>query len=412
LPAIAGVGSLAKPAGVVLAFAWLVALLSRRAAPFLPRDRPVLAFLAGALLVWVAASALWAENSGEALTSFTRLLQVVILFLIIYSAIRSSRDIRVLGWAFLIGAFATAVYSLATSSYNFGGRLAGLFDSNFFAAQLVAAMIIAGFMIAATRGASSRLLLIVMIITFAVAFVLTQSRGGLVALGVALLVSVVYAGRHRRHAIVIALAVAALGVSYYGFVATLDVRERITDFSAEGSAGRADEWSVALQMFEDHPVLGVGIGNYPVIEPRYASRDIDLLRPQYIIDNRLEAHNTYLQIVSEVGVVGFALFISIVFTSLFAAFRAVRVFEFLGNTADEAVARGFVVATVGLLVAYTFLSALYEKQLWLLLGILLATNFVAHRREGPLPSEISGGMRLIPVRFYDDYVPSTLGGRT
>lgn len=405
LPAAAGVITIAKPAGFVLAFSWLLVVLrDRDEVPFLPRDRPALAFLTGAFLVWAGASVLWAEDADAARADVTRLVQVVVLFVIAYSAIRTSRDLRVLAWAFMTGAFVTAVYSIATGSYTETGRLAGIFDPNFFAVQLVASTAIASFMIGATRRASVRTLLVALILTYSTAFALTQSRGGMVGLAAALLASILYAGRHRRHAVVAACMVVAVAVGYFGFVAALDVRERITDFSSQASSGRADEWRIAFEMVRDEPLLGVGLGNYTVVEPAYAARNIDILQPQYVVHNRLEAHSTYLQVVSELGVIGLALFIALVLAAVAAAVRAIQLFELFDDAPGEALVRGVVVATVGLLVGYAFLSALFEKPLWLLLGILVATRVVADRQERTPPAP-SHAVRLVPVGPYDDVVP-------
>ena len=46
-----------------------------------------------------------------------------------------------------------------------------------------------------------------------------------------------------------------------------------------------------------------------------------------------------------------------------------------GNAAEETlelVGRGLFVGAVGMLIAFFFLSAQYEKQLWITLGLLLA----------------------------------------
>jgi hypothetical protein len=50
--------------------------------------------------------------------------------------------------------------------------------------------------------------------------------------------------------------------------------------------------------------------------------------------------------------------------------------------------RGLIVGVVGLLAAYTFLSGQYEKQLWLLLGVLAAIPTVSgHPASGRVAPE-------------------------
>ena len=59
----------------------------------------------------------------------------------------------------------------------------------------------------------------------------------------------------------------------------------------------------------------------------------------------------------------------------------------LASSADnlEFYARGLVAGAIGMFVAYFFLSGQYEKQLWLVLGLLAAVSARAWgvRRESP-----------------------------
>ena len=54
------------------------------------------------------------------------------------------------------------------------------------------------------------------------------------------------------------------------------------------------------------------------------------------------------------------------------------------STDADLVARGLVAGTIGLLVAYIFLSGEYEKQLWLLLGLLATIPTVARSEVNSL----------------------------
>jgi O-antigen ligase len=75
------------------------------------------------------------------------------------------------------------------------------------------------------------------------------------------------------------------------FVGTVNAEDPTT--------GRAHFWSVTLDIIRHHPVLGTGLGAFGVVYTRYDSRN-----GMYRLD---QAHNDYLQIVSDGGVVGLAL---------------------------------------------------------------------------------------------------------
>jgi O-antigen ligase len=300
----------------------------------------------------------------------SRLLQGLVLLFIAYSTVRRRRDLHVLAWACLAGASVTSVYALATGATAQGRLTGGIVNPNFFAAQLIVAVLLAGFMLATVRG-WARLVLVAMEGIFCVAFVLTESRGGLFGAGVALGVAVLVAGRLRARAVALVLVAIALALVYYVEFAPATLQQRITQVSAQNSAGRSDEWSLALRMAENHPFEGVGLGNFPVLEPSYTTTSIDLLKVRYALQN-LVVHNTYLEILAELGFVGLILFIGALSGVLRGARRGITRLDLLGDTSTSYLVRGLVAGVAGLLTAYFFGSAEYEKTLWLLLGLLVA----------------------------------------
>ena len=58
----------------------------------------------------------------------------------------------------------------------------------------------------------------------------------------------------------------------------------VTRFSVWSGTGREDLCRVSIRMFENHPFAGVATGNFQVIEPRYALQDINLRRPDFIVE--------------------------------------------------------------------------------------------------------------------------------
>lgn len=83
-----------------------------------------------------------------------------------------------------------------------------------------------------------------------------------------------------------------------------ELMQRFGNYQAEiKSAELADErfsrkelWEVTTRMIKDHPLLGVGVGAYQYAYPRY-DQSSGILRAE-------QAHNDYLQIVVDAGVVG------------------------------------------------------------------------------------------------------------
>ncbi|GBD04253.1 hypothetical protein HRbin19_01563 [bacterium HR19] len=71
-------------------------------------------------------------------------------------------------------------------------------------------------------------------------------------------------------------------------------------------------WSGGIEMIKQNPVIGVGGGNFEIFSWRYAPRLLD--EATMYTNTRVDkAHNEYLQIFADLGIIGFALFISIIF---------------------------------------------------------------------------------------------------
>jgi O-antigen ligase len=377
-----------KLLGALLVLVWLIkVLVGQRRMPLLLRDEPLLAFAAMLFVGWAVASATWAEARGEALFgsagSAFRLAQGTLLLFIVFSTFTERRHLWWLLRSFVAGALFAAVIGLlgiyGTSASVNDARLSGGFDDpNELAAVLVPAMVLASFAFVALPGRASRWAYAAAAVVMLYALAQTDSQAGLIALAVALLLAVVLGGRARPIIAVGVVAFLFAAASYYTFVTKPVAIETIS--SENNVGGRESLWSVATHVVRDHPVAGVGAGNFVIAEPEYAFRDINLPRVDLVVRPEL-AHNSYLQVLAELGFVGLAAFLSVIGGSLLAALRAARAFAMSGDRELDLLSRGFLVGTIAMVVAYFFATNQYEKQLWLLLAVGPALLAVARSRN-------------------------------
>ena len=195
-----------------------------------------------------------------------------------------------------------------------------------------------------------------------------------------LVFTLVLAGPVRPRAVVAVLAIAAVGVTYLAVLAPAATLERVTNFQNAGGTGRSDLWNVALRVAEDHPVLGVGAGNFILVEPEYSASGINISRIDIVFDQTKVVHNTFLQLQTELGAIGLAAFLLVVGAAVVGSFRSIS--RMRGVPLDvELLVRGFTVGLLGVLAAYSFESSQYEKQLWLMLGVGLAIPSILRRLQ-------------------------------
>lgn len=152
----------------------------------------------------------------------------------------------------------------------------------------------------------------------AVALIMTNSRGGIISLIAEILFLVATMGLGRKHkkkrsaerppriksaAIKAGLALGLILI-LFGGVVLLGGEEALSRFvgsvnTDDPTTGRAHFWSVTLDIIKTHPLMGTGLGAFSVVYTGYDSRN-----GVYRLE---QAHNDYLQVLSDGGIVGAAL---------------------------------------------------------------------------------------------------------
>jgi O-antigen ligase len=387
LPSLGGsLLSFSKLVGFLLAISWLAKVSSTEESrkDFLAAH-PTFSYVLALFLGWAALSLTWAERSSVGTTPLMRYALNLILFLIVYTAVRTSRQALWVIGAYVIGAGLAAGYGVLNPPgdvpYYDVSRVAGTIgDPNELAAVLVGGTVLAAALaVILKRSPLARLACAGTSVVCLLAIFLTLSRGGLVALLFALGASIVVGGRWRAMALLLTVVIGFSGFIYFGYYASHDAVARVT--KVEGGTGRTDIWTVGWRMFQAHPVRGVGVGNFQTSSIHYLLAPGGIQRDEFIVDTPKVAHNTYLHVLTELGVVGLSLFLAIVSFALLCFLRAARAFGRLGDLSMEMMSRAVLVALFGVLAADFFISGMFSKQLWLLLGLGPALLGVARARE-------------------------------
>jgi putative inorganic carbon (HCO3(-)) transporter len=300
-------------------------------------------------------------------------------FLIV--AVRSQDDLgRVLKWLVLsyVAVFPYAVRQML----RFGERLGvGIYEANYLATILVLLVPLAFAFASLQRVPNRRWLWMGAGVTLVVMIVLTGSRGGFVGL-VAAGVLFVYRRRGLGAAagvlLILVVGVLALPTELSTrALATIsgDTSQLPTELEASNRAHVGLFWA-ALRMISDSPMMGVGPLNFKDLSTAYTG-----------LQQANMAHNMFLEIAAEMGLAVLAVFI-LLLNSAFRAFGRTTRLRGGSEAAELATwAEGLRSGLTGYVVAGCFISAEYEKILWITIFLSIVVADLARRHRAALAAE-------------------------
>lgn len=141
----------------------------------------------------------------------------------------------------------------------------------------------------------------------------------------------------------------------------------IFDTEETSNQGRIWIWTESIKSIAKNPLLGVGIGNFPTV----LDQDIALAKAGS------SAHNLFLQVLAEMGVFAFAVFLMIIY-EIFKKARELTRFN-LDRPEAEPLMKFFGIFSImylGWIIAYTMTDpAIFDERVFLALMILIGTIF-------------------------------------
>jgi len=199
----------------------------------------------------------------------------------------------------------------------------------------------------------------------------TFSRGGALAFGV---VALLLLWRLRRP--FLGLSMLLLSVSALFLVSSSGLREAyfervgtITTYEEDPSAmGRVAAWKTSMRMFQDHPLYGVGPRNFMTAYERYGLPG----------ETVRVAHNSFLQMLAEDGLPGFALFLALVVVTLG---RLEILQRKAGSDWIETHARMLQISIAAYITAGMFLDMAYFDLFYHLIALSVSLEVIAQQGE-------------------------------
>jgi len=330
---------------VFLAIGWLMSfgLRQQKAGPLDRESAHIPLYLVAAMLALVGTMALsmtTALNISSSLKEISKWLEFLVVALLGAQYLRTRRQIWTIIVLICLAGISQAFYGYIQAFFNIGPqafirdaslRVYGTFDQpNPYAGYINIPLSIALALTLLGRGWLTRILAGLTAILLGIAEYLSQSRGGEMAIAAAL-VFIVLAGMPRILTLMRVLIIALLGffeallagwiplhifnpvLHFLGLVQISLTQPSSQDYS---TAERLAHWIAGLHMFLDHPILGVGIGNYADAYPQYFIT--------IFVDPLGHAHNYYINIAAETGFIGLTAYVLFLFAMFVAGVTALR----------------------------------------------------------------------------------------
>ncbi|MBN1573620.1 MAG: O-antigen ligase family protein [Deltaproteobacteria bacterium] len=160
-------------------------------------------------------------------------------------------------------------------------------------------------------------------------------------------------------------------------IITNKYKERIIRSKVESDEARIVLYKLGLRIFLDHPLKGIGIGNYKTEKVKYL-KDSDVSNIEVI--GKLDSHNVFMEILCGAGILGL---ITYLYLMLFPVVRSVKVI-FKEKVTDDA-------RVIYILLLAYFCAALFdsnfhnfffENMLWIGIGLFYSMELKGRERVG------------------------------
>ncbi len=251
---------------------------------------------------------------------------------------------------------------------TYGGG-AGGGDNNVFALSLVMVIPLAFYFCSVEKSKIKKVILALLSLSMILATIATFSRGGFLGL-VTVLGLIWLKTKHKLVSFFIGifLIICVIFLLPQGYK---DRIQTILEYRQDGSAmGRVNAWKAGLEMIKEHPLIGVGLGNFTLLSHQYNPYAEKSIKP----------HNSFVQIASECGLIALLFFVLLPVISTWELWRLKKRF------ADTQKGKWIIpmanmlqISFCGYLVSGSFLHQAHMPLFFLFIGLTVVTKQIANK---------------------------------
>jgi len=285
------------------------------------------------LLAIMLASTGYALDKKLALTESARFITYIFMYFIIKYELNNKKQINILLKSYIVISFILCAVGIV--QYFTGFALEGeflkvfetgknvriastLYNPNAFGAYLILIIFPVIMLGVYEKNKSKKMMYILLSILMLTNILMTYSRNALLGFGLGAIVLVII------YSYKLIYALGGFGIIILFIPSVFERIKSVTNMS--GNVIRIKLWKTALMMIKEHPILGVGNGNYVTRYNEYIFKYKEL---RYYSYRNFPAHNSYLKVQSELGIIGIVSFLGVIVTAL------LRIRKFYTATEDK-----------------------------------------------------------------------------
>ncbi len=285
----------------------------------------------------------------------------MLFFLVLVVEVDSLKKLKIVLFVICLCTIFYGAFGLMNGAFS-GGRFeiyGGMFDPNDIAYVLISLFPLCFYFIFHREGTLKRILAVVSIFTALTVILYSGSRGGMLGL-IAVMAFFLFTKTHRIKMSYKIVVVIAMIILLFSIRDKIDVDRYLSltdvgsDYNISDEWGRFQIWRRAFDLFLSNPITGVGVD--------CSSMAIGYTREALGLIPRWQAiHNSYLQVATETGFIGFILFLALIAGSYRTFWRTKRLSGASKEIAEIRTIAGLIyVGFIGHLITAFFLSQGYS----------------------------------------------------
>lgn len=327
---------------------------------------------------WGGLSYLWAENHSLVMSGLQTILQLLALVVLVVNQINTPQRLKTALIVLFIGCLSTTILGLLGIGVEGNNLLLTLQGQGAkeYGSYVGILFVIATILIAYTRGWVK---LVALGIVFVSIFVLVANgeRGIFLAVGLSWVMLALFSRQKLRIIVLLTsftvfLYFAPVILEQVSFVnAPILKRMTINSIVETGGNNRIFLWRVGLQIFNEHLILGTGLGNYLYSYGNYTN------------SFGLDAHNDWLRVAGELGLTGLLIFQTLLTTIGWKLITSLKKMFNLEKKLLVLIIFALFVYTLSVGLTSTYL---WRKIYWLVLALAMVTpNLLINDTHNSLP---------------------------